>query len=230
MMSENEKSALTSTDVEQYLREHPEFFNGHLHLLEQMRIPHPSGSAISLISKQLELFRTRHQELESQLTELIEIARDNDTSYVRMHKLTLALLDSKTIDEAVENLEIVLSEYFLTDFVTIRVIGNFHDPSIPGNIFLNRDSEELKPFIKELSSNQPTCGRPTLAQATILFGDEALDVKSYAIMPMMFTEMEGFLAIGSKEDGRFHFTMGSLFLTQMSEIVGTRLISLLRSK
>jgi uncharacterized protein len=229
-MSENEKLALTSKDVEQYLREHPEFFNEHLHLLEQMRIPHPSGSAISLISKQLELFRTRHQELESQLTELIEIARENDTSYVRMHKLTLSLLDSKTIEEAVENLEIVLSEYFLTDFVTIRIIGNFHDPAIPDNIYLNRDSEDLKPFSKELSSNQPTCGRPTLAQAAILFGDEALDVKSYAIMPMMFTEMEGFLAIGSKEEGRFHFTMGSLFLTQMSEIVGTRFISLLKGK
>jgi uncharacterized protein YigA (DUF484 family) len=42
----------------------------------------------------------------------------------------------------------------------------------------------------------------------------------------MFTELEGFLAIGSREDGRFHFSMGSLFLTQMSEIVGTRLIAL----
>ena len=190
-MSESDISSLTATEVEAYLKAHPEFFNEHLLLLEQMRIPHPSGSAISLISKQLELFRTRHQELESQLTELIEIARDNDTSYVRMHKLTLALLDSKTIEEAVDNLEIVLSEYFLTDFVAIRIIGNFHDPSIPNNIFLNRDSEDLKPFSKELSSNQPTCGRPTLAQATMLFGNEALDVKSYAIMPMMFTEMEG---------------------------------------
>jgi uncharacterized protein len=220
---------LTSTQVEQYLREHPEFFNEHLHLLEQMRIPHPSGNAVSLIAKQLELFRSKHQELESQLTELIEIARENDTSYVRMHKLTLALLDAKTIEEAVENLETVLSEYFLTDFVAIRVIKHVSDAAV-SSVYIEPDSEDLKPFSKELSSNQPTCGRPTLTQAKILFGDSSLEVQSYAIMPMMFTELEGFLAVGSREDGRFHYSMGSLFLTQMSEIVGTRLIALLEGK
>jgi hypothetical protein len=45
---------------------------------------------------------------------------------------------------------------------------------------------------------------------------------------MNFTELEGILAIGSREEGRFHYSMGNLFLTQMSEIIGTRLISLLR--
>lgn len=228
-MTKQETSNLTSTQVEQYLREHPEFFNEHLHLLEKITIPHPSGNAVSLISKQLEIFRAKHQELESQLTELIEIARDNDTSYVRMHKLTLALLDAKTIEEAVANLETVLSEYFLTDFVAIRILKNNPDATI-SNLYLEPDSEELKPFSKELANNQPTCGRPTLTQAKILFGDSALDVSSYAIMPMMFTELEGFLAIGSREDGRFHYSMGSLFLTQMSEIVGTRLISLLQGQ
>jgi uncharacterized protein len=226
-MTEKEESNLTPKQVEQYLREHPEFFNEHLHLLEQMRIPHPtSGNAVSLISKQLELFRSRHQELESQLTELIEIARENDTSYVRMHKLTLALLDSKTVEEAVENLETVLSEYFLTDFVAIRIIK--HRPEMTNsNLYIEPDSDELKPFSKELASNEPTCGHPSLTQAKILFGDSSLEVKSYAIMPMMFTELEGFLAVGSREDGRFHYSMGSLFLTQMSEIVGTRLIALI---
>ncbi|ESS71551.1 hypothetical protein MGMO_97c00290 [Methyloglobulus morosus KoM1] len=225
-MSDQEKTKLTATQVEQYLRDHPEFFNEHLHLLEQMRIPHPSGNAVSLISKQLELFRSRHQELESQLTELIEIARENDTSYVRMHKLTLALLDAKTIEEAVANLETVLSEYFLTDFVAIRIIKPVPDAPI-SNLYIEPDSDNLKPFSKELASNQPTCGKPTLTQAKILFGDASLEVQSYAIMPMLFTEMEGFLAVGSREDGRFHYSMGSLFLTQMSEIVGTRLIALI---
>jgi len=45
---------------------------------------------------------------------------------------------------------------------------------------------------------------------------------------MNFTELDGILAIGSREEGRFHYSMGNLFLTQMSEIIGTRLISLLR--
>jgi len=53
-------------------------------------------------------------------------------------------------------------------------------------------------------------------------------VKSCAIIPMTFTELDGILAIGSRQEDRFHYSMGNLFLTQMSEIIGTRLIALLR--
>ncbi len=58
---------ITSAQVEEYLRKNPEFFNEHLNLLEEMTIPHPSGNAVSLISKQLEIYRGKHQELERQL-------------------------------------------------------------------------------------------------------------------------------------------------------------------
>jgi len=46
---------------------------------------------------------------------------------------------------------------------------------------------------------------------------------------MSFTEIEGLLAIGSRDDSRFHYSMGHLFLTQMSEIIGTRFASLLKT-
>ncbi|MGJ0430964.1 DUF484 family protein [Methylobacter sp.] len=225
-MTVQQNPKLTAAQVAQYLQRHPEFFSDHLQLLEKMRIPHPCGSAVSLISKQLELYRNKHQEQENQLKALIEIARDNDTSLSRMHKLTLALLDASTLEEAIANLEMVLSDYFLTDFVAIRIIKHKPDASI-ANLFIAPGSVDLKPFTKELAANQPKCGRPTLAQAKVLFGEAAPDVKSCAIIPMVFTELEGIVAIGSREESRFHYSMGNLFLTQMSEIIGTRLISLL---
>jgi uncharacterized protein len=222
-------SELTSLQVEKYLQQHPEFFSEHLNLLEHMIIPHPSGNAVSLISKQLEIYRTKHQELETQLTALIEVARENDASSLRMHKLALALLDAATLQELISNLELVLSDYFLTDFAALRIIKHNPEATIE-NLFIEPGSKSLEPFNKELSTNKPKCGRPTLAQATILFGDLAFQVKSCAIIPMNFTELEGILAIGSRQDGRFHHSMGHLFLTQMSEIVGTRLISLLQQQ
>jgi uncharacterized protein YigA (DUF484 family) len=225
-MTVQQNPELTAAQVAQYLQQHPEFFSDHLHLLEKMRIPHPCGNAVSLIAKQLELYRNRHQEQENQLKALIEIARDNDTSISRMHKLTLALLDASTLEEAIANLEMVLSDYFLTDFVAVRIIKHRPDASI-ANLFIAPGSADLNPFTKELAANRPKCGRPTLAQAKVLFGDAAPDVKSCAIIPMVFTELEGIVAIGSREESRFHYSMGNLFLTQMSEIIGTRLISLL---
>lgn len=221
------KAELNSEQVESYLQKHPEFFHHHLALLANLSIPHPSGNAVSLVSKQLELFRSKHHELESQLNTLIDIARENDTSFNRMHELTLALMEARNIEEVTVNLKKVFADCFLTDFVVLRVIKE-NDGKSP--FFINPDDDCLQNFRDELASNKSTCGRPTLAQAKFLFAEQALEVKSCAIIPMVFTKLEGFVVIGSKDESRFHYGMGDLFLTQMSEVIGTRLISLLEKK
>ena len=227
MSDENtvEQTDLEPAQVEAYLQAHPEFFHQHLALLENLSIPHPSGNAVSLISKQLEIFRSKHQELENQLIALIEIAKDNDTTFTQMHELTLALMEAQTIDDVVINLDKVFKDCFLTDFSAVRIVRADAD-SYESDVFVTLDNENLQHFMQELSSNQPKCGRPTLAQAKFLFGDVATEIKSCAIIPMVFTELEGLIAIGSREETRFHYSMGNLFLTQMSEVIGTRLIAL----
>lgn len=224
----NEQYQVSEEQVVEFLKDNPEFFRDHLGLLEHMQIPHPSGNAVSLIAKQLELFRSRHQEQESQLAALIDIARENDAAFNRMHELTLAMLEANSMEEAVGNLSEVLAECFLTDFVAIKIIKEVASSPI-SNLFVSPNDVGLKHFSTELTGNQPRCGRPSLAQARFLFGDAAAEVRSAAIIPMTFTRLEGLLAIGSRDESRFHYSMGSLFLTQMSEIIGTRLISLLQN-
>ncbi len=221
-------SELGAVDVERYLQQHPEFFHEHLDLLENISVPHPSGHAVSLISKQLELFRHRHHEMETQLNTLIEIARDNDNSANKMHELILAVLEAECVETIIENLNVVLTECFLTDFFTVKIVtAEQYDVPITG-LFIEPDCAELTHFVKELGSNQASCGKPTLAQAKFLFADNALEVRSCAIIPMAFTEIEGLIAIGSRDAERFHESMGHLFLTQMSEVIGTRFTSLLK--
>ncbi len=218
---------INAGDVAAYLQQHPEFFHDHLDLLEHLSIPHPSGVAISLIAKQLELLRNKHSEQANQLSELIEIARSNDVAFVRLHRLSLALLNASSLEEVVTTLENVLTDYFSTDFVAVRLVQACPDVAL-ARLFIDPGSEDAKPFMRELGSMQTKCARPTLAQARILFGDLAMEVNSCAIVPMMLGDSAGILAIGSREPGRFHYTMGQLFLTQIGEIVGARLMSLLR--
>ncbi|MDD2759828.1 MAG: DUF484 family protein [Methylomonas sp.] len=228
-MKDEDQAQLGNSQVADYLRQHPDFFQDHLELLEKMQIPHPSGNAISLIAKQLEIFRAKHQEQENQLNALIDIARENDAAFSRMHELTLAMLEANTLEDAIANLNEVLAECFLTDFVAVKII--MHRPDSPlNNLFVEQEHHGLTHFSSVLQENQPKCGRPTLAQAQFLFGDAASEVRSCAIIPMAFTQLDGLLAIGSRDEGRFHYSMGSLFLTQMSEIIGTRLISLLQNQ
>ncbi|MDC9729782.1 MAG: DUF484 family protein [Methyloprofundus sp.] len=219
---------IQASDVEGYLQDNPDFFSEHLELLEKISIPHPSGSAISLVSKQLELFRNRHHEMENELNILIDIARNNDDSANKMHELTLAVLEADTLDIAIANLDEVLKECFLTDFFALRIISEEQVDTAMPDVFVPAGSEGLAHFVKELTSNHSSCGRPTLAQAEFLFGSQALEVQSCAIIPMAFLEIEGIIAIGSRNAERFSRDMGRLFLTQISEIVGTRFIALLK--
>jgi len=224
--SDGEQQLITSNQVADYLQQHPEFFQEHLALLENMSIPHPSGNAVSLISKQLELFRGKHKELENQLTALIDIARDNDTSFSRMHELTLSLMESKTVEDVVANFDKVVADCFLADFSSIRIIKDNTESAI-SHLFVSKDDDNLQHFDTELKNNKSKCGRPTLAQARFLFGETGLEVKSCAIIPMIFNNLKGLIAVGSREETRFHYSMGTLFLTQMSEVIGTRLITLM---
>ncbi|RLA16432.1 MAG: DUF484 domain-containing protein [Gammaproteobacteria bacterium] len=220
-------SELDSVEVKSYLQKHPEFFNEHLELLEHISIPHPSGNAVSLVSRQLEIFRQRHHEMETQLNTLIEVARDNDNLANKMHELTLAVLEADTLEVAIANLNVVLAECFLTDFFAVKIISDQQKDFPMAGLFVDAECEALTHFSKELESNKSSCGRPTLAQARFLFADNALEVKSCVIIPMAFNEIEGLIAIGSRDEERFHYSMGDLFLTQMSEIIGTRFTALI---
>jgi len=220
-------SELGSAEVATYLQQHPEFFNEHLGLLEHINIPHPSGNAVSLISKQLELFRQRHHEMESHLNGLIEVARENDSSANKMHELTLAVLEADSFVTAINNLHAVLAECFLADFFSVKIIRPTQDNSALEHIFIDSECEELVHFSAEMSSNKAYCGQPTLAQAEFLFVEDPMSVKSCVIIPMAYTEIEGLIAVGSKDVERFHYSMGDLFLTQMGEIIATRFAALL---
>ena len=225
-MSKQFQLTASESQVVEYLSNHPSFFQEHLDVLEKMYVPHPTGEAISLIAKQLELFRVKHQEQEKQLTALIAIAKENDISLKRMHQLTLALLEADTIDKLLSNLHIVLAEYFLTDFVSVKIISKQTDQRL-GKLIVAPDDEGLKHFSYELLSHQPTCGQLTRSQAKFLFAELSMQVKSCAIIPMVYTRIEGLIGIGSLDQDRFQQGMGNLFLMKISELIATRLISLL---
>jgi uncharacterized protein YigA (DUF484 family) len=221
-------SDISADDVADYLQQHPDFFQDYLDLLEVLTIPHPSGTAVSLLVKQVQLLRDKHDRQEQRLAELLEIAKANDVASTKLHQLSLSLFNTNSLEEAATTLGEALMEYFASDFVALRLIQPCPNEAL-ATLFIDPQSNDVKAFMKEIGSQQIKCARPTLAQAKILFGDQALAVNSCALIPMRLGESDGILAIGSREAGRFHFSMGQLFLSQIGELVAARLHSLLPS-
>ncbi len=89
-----EANTVTKDMVSDYLKNNPEYFNEHPEILSELRIPHESGSAVSLVERQVSVLREQNDQARKRLHELIEIARQNEDLARRMHQLALTLMDA----------------------------------------------------------------------------------------------------------------------------------------
>lgn len=225
----NPQDPISPASVEDFLRHNPGFFQDHLDLLEILEVPHPSGPAVSLVARQIDLLREKNGRLQLQLDELLLIARENDTLYHRLHQLTLTLLDATGIEDALAGLDWGLHQYFQTDFVTVRITAPAFESPITG-LHMAVNSAGGKLFAGLLESGQPQCGKPDPEQAGFLFGQQSKDMASCALIPLKHAGLEGLLAIGSRNRNRFQPGMGLLFLSQMGELLSARLATLLHGR
>lgn len=121
--------------------------------------------------------RNKNLGIERQLISLINIARENDTITSHMHQLTLAMSDAYSLEALLANLERVLSDCFLTDFVAVRILQDKDDSPI-SNLFVSPGDKGIDDFLEIIAHRQAKCGLPTSLQTRLLFGDFALQVKS----------------------------------------------------
>ena len=203
--------------IADYLQAHPEFFARHPNLLAQLRIPHGSGGAVSLIERQVDMLRTEVGQYQKQLQRLVDLARENERLSQRLHTLTLALIDAADFPEVLNTLEDHLHDEFQADAVELRLFsGPF--PADSGA------ADPLATVFREFFlRGRPVCGPATEPQLSYLFGTQGEDVRSAALLPLHGDDLVGVLAIGSADPERFHPDMGTEFLSRLAEIVSRKL-------
>src|SRR3546814_8741231 len=86
---------LNEREIVAYLKAHPDFLARHPDLLEAIELKHRSGSAVSLIGRQVELLRAKSQRLEGRMERLLEAARDNERRQDNVHRLARTLIRSE---------------------------------------------------------------------------------------------------------------------------------------
>ena len=209
------------TKVADYLIKNPDFFERHLDLLEELKVPHPSGNAISLIERQILQLRAQNNQVRSKLMELVEVARENDRLSERMQKLILSLFDAGDLEDVLSSLREVLTSTFHADRVEVRLfVADSEEQSIACNEFTDRSDPALRPFENVINTGKPVCGRLKPKQLDYMFGEDASAIQSAVLLPLGTSEAIGLLAIGSHDEARFQSGMGTVFLTHMSELIG----------
>ena len=213
-------AGVTAEEVAAYLRRHPDFFDSRPNLLSEIRVPHASGEAVSLVERQVSLLRRQNEKTRQRLRELIEIARRNEELAVRMHLLALKLMECAEPKDIFGMLYQELRDNFKTDRVAVRLFaGPAFIDSFPGDEFAGDGRNELQLFKSIIERKKPLIGRLKRQQQVFLFGDDGDDIASAVMVPLRGTGWGGILAIGSKDPARFHENLGVEMLTHLGEVL-----------
>ncbi|WP_019625305.1 DUF484 family protein [Thioalkalivibrio sp. ALJT] len=211
--TDNNTRAITEADVETYLRDHPDFFQDHLPLLDILRLPHPSGAAVSLVERQVSLLREKHRAMEQHMAELVERARDNERMGQHLHELAKTLMRAENLDAVLALTQDALRNELGAERVSIRLADREVDP------LHALDSSDLATFDPLFARGKAQCGRVPAEMLDVLF-DAAEGIGSAILMPLG-TESDriGVLGLASESADRFQPDMGTYFVTHIGDLL-----------
>ncbi len=224
MQAEQENNSLDAGSVLAFLKGNPDFFNQNAEILPKLRIPHEAGGAVSLIEKQLSVYRGRCTALENQLGELISVARENEQLHKRLHLLVQEIISAPDMDSVVSLTRDTLVRNFRADDVKFLLIDKTDSERADErpDIYVPPDEPALKHFEDNLRQAKTTCGRPTDEQREFLFSEQD-KVGSIAIIPLRYERNLGLIVLTSADPRRFDFDKDVLFLTELGQMLSRRI-------
>jgi uncharacterized protein YigA (DUF484 family) len=218
-MTEQRQDPPDTVQAEQvaaFLRANPEFFVEHEELLSELRIPHQRGTTVSLVEHQVKLLRERNIEMRHRLSHLMDVARDNDRLFDKTRRLVLDLLDASSMEEVVGAVEDSLRHEFQVPFVSLILFSE--TPMTVGRWVSSAEAHQAIGGL--LTGGKTLCGVLRSHELAFLFGeDEREQVGSAAVVTINHQGLHGVLAIGSPDPQHYKSSLGTLFLSYISEVL-----------
>lgn len=209
--------------VHAFLVRNPDFFLHHESVLAELELPHQAGSAVSLVERQMKLLRERNIESRARLTRLLETAHENDELFTKTRKLVLGLLEANALEQLTQTLAAGLRREFDVEHVRLVLITDEHSRWPEGTAAVDRSVVEAA-LGGIFHQERPVAGPLRSAARELLFDTQAEAVGSALVAVIAPQQPLGVLALGSSDTGRFHGSMGTLFMEFVAEVVQRLLV------
>lgn len=209
---------LEPEQIEAYLREHPDFFEQHHELLAEISLPHESGSAVSLVERQVAILRERNIDMRHRLSKLLDNARDNDKLFDKTKRLVLSLLEGQDMGDIIDALHYSFDKDFNIHYTSVILFGNADKiPSSQARIVSIAEAREhVGPLLK---NSRAVCGTLGAKEMQFIFGEHASEIGSVATVPLIHGSVFGLLSIGNRDPHYYRSSMGTLFLSYIAEVL-----------
>ncbi|WPN47091.1 MULTISPECIES: DUF484 family protein [unclassified Pseudomonas] len=214
---ESASETLEAAAVAAYLEAHPDFFVEHEELLPAMRIPHRRGDTVSLVERQMTILRDRNIEMRHRLSQLMDVARDNDRLFDKTRRLILALMDAASLEDVVMSVEDSLRQDFQVPFVSLILLG---ENAMPVGRWATHAEAQVA-IGGLLTEDKSVSGSLREHELDFLFGEEQRkQIGSTAVVAISHQGIHGILAIASRDPQHYKSSVGTLFLSYIAEVMG----------
>ena len=213
-MSKSSTSRRTDdSTVIEHLKQNPDFLTRHPEVLDLIDVPHEVGDASSLLLHQIDRLKQVNARLESRVEQITAMAGQNEVLLKKVQLLVLSLLDAPDLDSLLRALHQGLAEQLDADFSAVLLL-DADVASLDASLAVLRDGDdsELSALADFRKRESVLCGRLQPEKLKCLFGDQAGEIASAALIPIRHQREFGVLGIGSKDAERFSPDMGTLFL------------------
>ncbi|MCX2979529.1 DUF484 family protein [Halieaceae bacterium IMCC14734] len=216
---------LDDESVREYLKQHEDFFERHPDMLDYLHISHGSGSAVSLVEKQVSVLRERNIEMRKRNNNLTNHARTNDSLFANTRTLVVALLEAKSRAELAAAFNHAMKNDFEVEYTSFILFGDPADSS-EGCRIESSDSANIE-IGSMLKNGKATCGTLRREELSYLF-PAADSIGSAAVMPLVAQTELGVIAVGNSNPSYYTSNMGTMFLNHVAEVL-VRLLPKLES-
>lgn len=209
---------LNRDQVADYLRANPDFFVDQDELLRSLTLPHDSGRAISLVERQVHLFREQRDTLRRELVELVSIARHNDRLFEKSKRLLMQVIEAKTLNDMAAAIDDSIRGDFGLDAASVLLFTDAEPQAgAEGALHIVDAAQARERLGALLEGDRAVCGQFRESERQFLFPDRDEPIASVALVPLRHDGLVGVFAVGSCEPGYFDQSMGSLFLSYISD-------------
>ena len=213
--------AISDSQVEAYLRSHPGFLSEHPSILSALTPPalRTGEEVLDMQRFMIERLRREVETLRGNHSDLVDRSRDNMLSQASIHSAVVRVMEARTFEHFLEIVTGEFRELLAVDVATLC----FEAADQAGQGVPAEGVQTLPPggVAELLGAGRDVVLRGTVRRKASLFGGRAGSVRADALIRLEVARAAppGLLALGSKDEERFHPTQGTELLRFLGDVL-----------
>lgn len=222
-----EKELLAASVVQDYLQQHPDFFQHFPELLPVLRLPHQQRGTVSLVERQLELQREKIHILEEDITRLMSVARQNEHIFIALNALHIQIHQARSLADISNALQQFAEA--MPHVKHCRLLGfQPHQADLkPFEMLINRRLQQQNVYLGRLNQEEQQGLFPASVHSVALLRIDQQQARQPQLtanttspqQPVADGTLLALLAFGSELDDHFQPGMDVLFLRHLVNLL-----------